>query len=136
MIDAASILAQFRTAAEARGLRLPDRLDADGKLHRCELQAGPKGKQDGAYLLHLDGVPAGGFQNFRDGLDWENWRADIGRQLTPEEEAAGFPKRPVARPGHEAELKKRTLTNLYNQRPAWLANSPGSPPTSPATTSA
>ena len=21
-----------------------------------------------------------------------------------------------------AELKKRTLTNLYNQRPAWLAN--------------
>jgi len=22
----------------------------------------------------------------------------------------------------EAELKKRTLTNLYNQRPTWLAN--------------
>ncbi|HYP67861.1 MAG TPA: hypothetical protein VEP67_06350, partial [Thiobacillaceae bacterium] len=30
--------------------------------------------------------------------------------------------RPVAKPGHEAELKKRTLTNLYNQRPAWLDN--------------
>jgi len=29
----------------------------------------------------------------------------------------------VARPGFEAELKKRTLTNLYNQRPAWLVNS-------------
>jgi hypothetical protein len=26
----------------------------------------------------------------------------------------------VAKPGHEAELKKRTLTNLYNARPAWL----------------
>jgi hypothetical protein len=26
----------------------------------------------------------------------------------------------VAKPGHEAELKKRTLTKLYNQRPAWL----------------
>ncbi len=24
--------------------------------------------------------------------------------------------------GHEADLKKRTLTNLYNARPAWLAN--------------
>jgi hypothetical protein len=23
-------------------------------------------------------------------------------------------------PGHEADLKKRTLTNLYNARPAWL----------------
>ena len=41
--------------------------------------------------------------------------------ITPEEEKAGFPKRPVAKPGHEAELKKRTLTNLYNARPAWLA---------------
>ena len=29
---------------------------------------------------------------------------------------------PCAKPGHEAELKKRTLTNLYNARPAWLAN--------------
>ncbi len=28
----------------------------------------------------------------------------------------------MAKPGHEAELKKRTLTNLYNQRPAWLDN--------------
>jgi type II restriction/modification system DNA methylase subunit YeeA len=34
----------------------------------------------------------------------------------------GYPDRIVAKPGHEAELKKRTLTNLYNQRPAWLAN--------------
>ena len=41
---------------------------------------------------------------------------------TKEEEQAGFPLRPVAKPGHEAELKKRTLTNLYNARPAWLDN--------------
>jgi len=41
--------------------------------------------------------------------------------ITPEEEHAGFPRRPVAKPGHEADLKQRTLTNLYNTRPAWLA---------------
>jgi hypothetical protein len=34
----------------------------------------------------------------------------------------GYPDRIVARPGHEADLKKRTLTNLYNARPAWLVN--------------
>jgi len=34
----------------------------------------------------------------------------------------GFPDRIVAKPGHEADLKKRTLTNLYNARPAWLDN--------------
>ena len=34
---------------------------------------------------------------------------------------AGYPRRPMAKPGHEADLKQRTLTNLYNTRPAWLA---------------
>ena len=48
--------------------------------------------------------------------EWVDW------VRTPEEEQAGFPLRPVAQPGHEAELKKRTLTNLYNTRPAWLAH--------------
>jgi hypothetical protein len=33
-----------------------------------------------------------------------------------------YPDRIVARAGFEKELAKRTLTNLYNQRPAWLAN--------------
>ncbi|MFO7640145.1 MAG: type IIL restriction-modification enzyme MmeI [Candidatus Competibacteraceae bacterium] len=33
-----------------------------------------------------------------------------------------YPDRLIPRPAHAAELKKRTLTNLYNQRPAWLAN--------------
>ncbi len=47
--------------------------------------------------------------------EWVDW------VITPEEEQAGFPRRPVAKPGHEAELKKRTLTHLYNARPAWLA---------------
>ncbi len=34
----------------------------------------------------------------------------------------GYPDRIIPKPEHAAELKKRTLTNLYNQRPAWLAN--------------
>lgn len=48
--------------------------------------------------------------------EWVDW------MRTPEEEQAGYPARPVAKPGHEADLKKRTLTNLYNARPAWLDN--------------
>ncbi len=48
--------------------------------------------------------------------EWTDWvRTEV-------EEKAGYPLRPVAKPGHEAELKKRTLTNLYNVRPAWLDN--------------
>jgi hypothetical protein len=46
--------------------------------------------------------------------EWVDWA------ITPEEEKAGFPKRPIAKAGHEADLKKRTLTNLYNTPPGWL----------------
>ncbi|MBL0041742.1 MAG: class I SAM-dependent DNA methyltransferase [Xanthomonadales bacterium] len=37
------------------------------------------------------------------------------------EVVSGYPDRIIAKPGHDAELKKRTLTNLYNARPEWLA---------------
>ncbi len=47
---------------------------------------------------------------------WVDWLR------TPAEEQAGYPLRPVAKSEYEAELKKRTLTNLYNARPAWLSN--------------
>ena len=53
-------------------------------------------------------------ENWLNPAEWVDW------VITPEEEKAGFPQRPVAKPGHEADLKKRTLTNLYNARPAWL----------------
>jgi hypothetical protein len=53
-------------------------------------------------------------ENWLNPSEWVDW------VITLEEEKAGFPARPVAKPGHEADLKKRTLTNLYNARPAWL----------------
>lgn len=54
--------------------------------------------------------------NWLNPSEWVNWIR------TPEEEKAIYPLRPIAKPGHEADLKKRTLTNLYNARPAWLDN--------------
>ena len=40
-----------------------------------------------------------------------------------DEPVPGYPRRPVPRDEAAArEIKKRTLTNLYNQRPQWLAN--------------
>jgi type II restriction/modification system DNA methylase subunit YeeA len=38
------------------------------------------------------------------------------------EVAPGYPDRIIPKPGHEQDLKKRTLTNLYNERPQWLQN--------------
>lgn len=55
-------------------------------------------------------------ENWLNPPEWVNW------MRTPEEEKADYPTRPVAKLGHEADLKERTLTNLYNARPAWLSN--------------
>lgn len=34
----------------------------------------------------------------------------------------GYPDRIIPKPEHAAALKKRTLTNLYNDKPDWLKN--------------
>ena len=40
-----------------------------------------------------------------------------------DEPVPGYPKRPVPRDEDAAKaLKKRTVTNLYNERPQWLAD--------------
>lgn len=97
---------QFRHALAGRGIVPPADLLADGVIHRCDAE-GRGGKGDAAYLLHLDGIPAGGFENWRDGLGWENWRADMGRTLTAAEEAAHRAKIEAARREREAEEAKR-----------------------------
>lgn len=38
-----------------------------------------------------------------------------------EEPVAGYPPRPVPKPGFEKQLASRTMTALYNERPDWLA---------------
>ncbi|GHU20032.1 hypothetical protein FACS189475_08270 [Betaproteobacteria bacterium] len=96
---------QFRAALSGRVI-VPDEIIPDGVLHRCDVE-GKRGKGDAAYLLHLDGIPAGGFENWRDGLGWQNWRADIGRILTPDEEAAHKAITEAARRAREADDTKR-----------------------------
>ena len=85
---------------------VPGEIIADGRLHRCDAE-GENGRGDAAYLLHLNGIPAGGFQNWRDGLDWEDWRADIGRPLTPAEQAASRAKAEATKRERGADEAKR-----------------------------
>jgi len=68
----ADVLTAFR-AAIAERCPPPDEIIADGELHRFHVVDGKPGNRDGAYLLHLDGIAAGGFQNWEDGLGWEDW---------------------------------------------------------------
>ena len=114
---------QFRDALTGRGIIPPADLLADGVIHRCDAE-GRGGKGDAAYLLHLDGIPAGGFENWRDGLGWQNWRADIGRTTTSAEEAAHRAKIEAARREREAEEAKRKVEARERASLIWADAAP------------
>jgi uncharacterized protein (DUF927 family)/phage/plasmid primase-like uncharacterized protein len=114
---------QFRDALAARGIIPPANLLGDGYLHRCDVD-GPGGKGDAAYLLHLDGLPAGGFENWKDGLGWENWRADLGRSLTPDEESAYCTRLETARRLREVEDTARKAHARAQAARIWAAAQP------------
>ena len=52
----------------------------------------------------------------------ENWLNPAEWVERVPEVVPGYPDRIIPKPGHEKDLKARTLTNLYNQRPRWLVN--------------
>src|SRR5262245_2862565 len=107
-MNATDVIADFADAMRRRGLIPPPDLIADGQLHRCKAEGARHGKQDGAYILHLDGHPAGGFQNWKDGRPWETWHyANGATGLTPAERAAFDAK--VAERRREQEDKQQRL---------------------------
>ena len=75
----------FLDTIRSSGLAPPPEIIADGKIHRFSSN-GRLGDSAGWYVLHGDGIPAGSFGDWRTGIT-ESWRADVGRALTPQEEA-------------------------------------------------
>jgi putative DNA primase/helicase len=94
-------LDQFRQAIRSAGLIPPDMIEPDGKLRRFSSN-GKRGDDAGWYVLHGDGIPAGSFGDWRNGLS-ESWRVDIGRKLTPAENAAHRAKVEAMRKQREAD---------------------------------
>ena len=119
---------QFRDALRGRGIVAPDDLKADGLMHRCDVDGGKRGKGDGAYLLHLDGIPAGGFENWRDGFGWQTWKSNHGRTFTPAERAAYGARVNAARQEREAEDAKRKAEARERAAAIWAASKPGPHP--------
>ena len=97
---------QFRAVLSARGI-LPDQIEADGKLHRCPVDGGKSGRKDGSYILHLDGLPAGGFDNWRDGIGWQTWHAQLDREPTREERNAWRERAETVKQQRQADETQR-----------------------------
>lgn len=98
---------QFHKAILGSGLTPPDPIIADGKLRRFASN-GKQGDDAGWYVLHADDIAAGSFGCWRSGLS-QSWRADIGRSLSPAEEAAHRARLEALRREREADEARRRL---------------------------
>jgi len=117
-----SAIAQFRDEIRGAGLIPPDVIESDGKLHRFASN-GKRGDDSGWYALHGDGIPAGSFGDWRSGQS-QTWRADIGRILTPSEEAAHRAKVEAMQREREAEETRKHAEAAKKAAAIWKAGTP------------
>lgn len=104
-VDAPDI--QLRDAMLGVGIKPPEVIHLDGKLHR--FNSGTKGEgghdKPGWYIVFSDGVPAGRFGCWRSGVEL-TWKAEIGRSLTVAEEMAQSRRLAEAKAQRDADQKK------------------------------
>ena len=66
---------QFAQALRDAGLRLQGAPLMDGQLHRVQVEGDHDKDRSGSYVGHLDGRPAGFYQNFKTGGEKVTWKA-------------------------------------------------------------
>ncbi len=98
-------LRQFVEAIESAGLTAPTEIIADGKFHRFPPNGRPSDLA-GWYVVHLDGIPAGAFGDWRAGKKYK-WHAHINRRLTKDERTAHRARIAEMRRQHESEQTKQ-----------------------------
>jgi putative DNA primase/helicase len=113
---------QFRAAIHNAGLHPPEVIEPDGKLHRFASN-GKRSDDAGWYVFHDDGIPAGAFGDWRTGAS-ETWRADIGRRLSQQEEAAHRARIEAMRREREAEDARRKAEARETAAAIWQSALP------------
>jgi len=116
---------QFEVGLRARNLAPPKEIIADGEFHRCNVHS-RNGKGDGSYVIFAAGtVPAGGFQNWQDGLGWESWcYKPHGRGRTAAEDAEAAKKVEEARKRRDAVVAAAQERAAKKARRLWDAATP------------
>ena len=79
----------------------------DGNLHRFALEGDRYGEESGAYILHADGWPNGGFQDWHEGNVWHKFKLSEDAI----KESTGYHK-----PTHEEYLRMQAENEAKKQR--------------------
>ncbi len=102
---------QIRDAMRAAGVTPPSSIVIDGTLHRY--QTGSKGQaghdKAGWYVFFPDGVCAGMFGDWRTGVT-QTFRAEVGRELTAQEQMAITRRQAEARAARDAKAAQAAET--------------------------
>lgn len=120
---------QIADAMQAAGLTPPHPIHIDGKLHRFRTGTkgqGGHGDKTGWYVIFPDGIPAGKFGCWRASIEY-NWRAEIGRTLTPVEEMAHARRLAEAKAARDAEQAKSREAAANTVEHIWVEASAASP---------
>jgi phage/plasmid primase-like uncharacterized protein len=118
-----SVIEQFRFDAAQRGIILPDNVKADGALHRCNTDR-RNGKGDAAYVLHLDGIPAGGFINHQDGDGFQSWCSRKADAMSPAELAAYKKRCKDESRKRDSEIREKREATAKRAQATWSKATP------------
>jgi len=119
------IESQFRQALQAAGIYYSGEIIPDGKLHRFHIEGQRRSTKNGAYILHLNGYPAGWFMDYKTGFS-KTWKSKghtnsrITQQMQAEIEKAKNERAEEQRNKHEATASKAVYlwrkSKLINQQ--------------------
>jgi putative DNA primase/helicase len=115
----------FRDAIAAAGLTPPEKIEADGRLHRFS----SNGKRDddaGWYVFHADGIPAGRFGCWRTSID-RPWRYANGHGPSPEQDAEHRARVEQMRRARDAEQARQHEAGAEVAQRIWDAADPAEP---------
>ena len=116
---------QFRTAMLDAGLTPPEAIEADGQLHRYQVEGDKAGSKNAYYVLHLDGRAAGVFGSWKSGLR-STWAAD-GKRMSEAEREAFSKLIEAARLKAQAERRAEHEARAIEARSEWAAAEPANP---------
>ncbi len=118
----ADAVAMFQEAINAAGMQPPVDVHADGEIHRFS-PSGKRGDDAAWYVLHPDGVPAGAFGNWREGLS-QTWCAKSDTDMTAAERETHRQRVKAMQAQREAEQLQRYQTAAEAAQARWNAAKP------------
>lgn len=99
------IIDSFAQAMREHGIETDEPITADGHRHRVRVTGDKAGSENGWYVLHADGVPAGAFGCWKRGIS-TTWCAKAANALTTAEREAFKQRMEASRLAQQAEQER------------------------------